>query len=192
MREQNLDLQLIKRIKNGEQQAFTLLVRKYQSRVAKILSKYISNSADIADVAQDVFIKVYNSLDSYRDESAFYTWLYSISTNTAKNYLTKKSRRPPAFDIDISDAENFDDSGILRDRNTPEAILRTDQIKNLILITIDKLPKELKTAITLREIECMSYEDIALIEACPVGTVRSRIFRAREAIDNKLKPLLQQ
>ena len=190
MSEQDLDLQLIKRIKNGEQQAFTLLVRKYQSRVASILSKYVNNRADIADVTQDVFIKVYNSLDSYRYESAFYTWLYSISVNTAKNYLTRKSRRPPSSDIDINDAEGFDNLGVLRDENGPEALLRSDQIKNLVLLTIDKLPKELKTAITLREIECMSYEEIALIEACPVGTVRSRIFRAREAIDNKLKPLL--
>jgi len=191
MSEQDLDLQLVRRIQNGEQIAFTLLVRKYQNRVANILTRYVRNTGDIADVTQDVFIKVYNSLPSFRGDSAFYTWLYRITVNTAKNYLTRQSRRPPVSDIDAMEAEGFDGSDALKEADNPEGILRSQEIKKVILSTIDQLPAELKSAITFRELEGMSYEEIATIEDCPIGTVRSRIFRAREVIDKHLKPLLE-
>jgi len=191
MSERDLDLQLIQRIQNGEQQAFTLLVRKYQNRVANILTRYVRNSGDLADVTQEVFIKVYKSLGTFRGDSAFYTWLYRIAVNTAKNYLTSQSRRPPAVDIDAMEADSYDGSEALKEADDPEGILRSQQIKAVILSSIEQLPAELKSAITLRELEGMSYEDIASIEDCPIGTVRSRIFRAREAIDKQLKPLLE-
>ena len=191
MSERDLDLQLVRRIQNGEQVAFTLLVRKYQNRVANILTRYVRNSGDIADVTQEVFIKVYNSLPSFRGDSAFYTWLYRITVNTAKNYLTSQSRRPPVSDIDAMDAEGFDGSDALREADSPEGVLRSQEIKKVILTTIEQLPAELKSAITFRELEGMSYEEIAIIEDCPIGTVRSRIFRAREMIDKHLKPLLE-
>jgi RNA polymerase sigma-70 factor, ECF subfamily len=191
MSERDLDLQLVRRIQAGDQAAFTLLVRKYQTRVANILMRYVRNSGDVADVTQEVFIKVYNSLPSFRGESAFYTWLYRIAVNTAKNYLTSQSRRPPVSDIDAMEADSFDGSGALREADSPEGILRSQEIKKVILTTIEQLPTELKAAITFRELEGMSYEQIAIIEDCPIGTVRSRIFRAREMIDKHLKPLLE-
>ncbi|HIP76107.1 MAG TPA: RNA polymerase sigma factor RpoE [Psychromonas hadalis] len=191
MNDRDLDFQLIERIQNGEQLAFTLLVKKYQGRVANILLRYISNQADIADVTQDVFIKVYKSLFSFKGNSAFYTWLYRITVNTAKNYLTSRNRRPPAFDIDIEDAENVDNVHAMTDSESPENLLHLEQVKVVVIETIESLPDELKSAITLREIEGMSYAEIADIEMCPVGTVRSRIFRAREIIDANLKPLLE-
>lgn len=191
MSERDLDLQLVRRIQNGEQVAFTLLVRKYQNRVANILTRYVRNTGDIADVTQEVFIKVYNSLPSFRGDSAFYTWLYRITVNTAKNYLTSQSRRPPVSDIDAMEAEGFDGSDALREADSPEGVLRSQEIKKVILTTIEQLPAELKSAITFRELEGMSYEEIAIIEDCPIGTVRSRIFRAREMIDKHLKPLLE-
>jgi RNA polymerase sigma-70 factor (ECF subfamily) len=191
MNERELDLQLIQRIQNGEQQAFSLLVRKYQTRVANILTRYVRSSGDIPDVSQEVFIKVYRSLPNFRGDSAFYTWLFRITVNTAKNYLTSQSRRPPASDIDAEEADSYDGSGALKDEDNPEAILHSQEVKRVILDTINNLPDELKSAITLREIEGMSYDEIAQIEGCPIGTVRSRIFRAREAIDKQLKPLLE-
>jgi RNA polymerase sigma-70 factor, ECF subfamily len=191
MSERDLDLQLVRRIQAGDQAAFTLLVRKYQTRVANILMRYVRNSGDVADVTQEVFIKVYNSLPSFRGESAFYTWLYRIAVNTAKNYLTSQSRRPPVSDIDAMEADSFDGSGALKEADSPEGILRSLEIKKVILTTIEQLPTELKAAITFRELEGMSYEQIAIIEDCPIGTVRSRIFRAREMIDKHLKPLLE-
>jgi RNA polymerase sigma-70 factor (ECF subfamily) len=191
MSERDLDFQLIQRIQNGEQQAFTLLVRKYQNRVANILTRYLRNNGDIADVTQEVFIKVYNSLPSFRGESAFYTWLYRIAVNTAKNYLTSQGRRPPSSDIDAMEADSYDGSEALKEADDPESVLRSQEIKSVILNTIEQLPAELKSAITLRELEGMSYEEIANIEDCPIGTVRSRIFRARDAIDKQLKPLLE-
>jgi RNA polymerase sigma-70 factor (ECF subfamily) len=191
MSERDLDLQLVRRIQNGEQIAFTLLVRKYQNRVANILTRYVRNSGDVADVTQEVFLKVHRSLPSFRGDSAFYTWLYRITVNTAKNYLTSQSRRPPASDIDAMDADSYDGSNALRETDEPEAVLRAEEIKNVILTTIESLPTDLKSAITLRELEGMSYEEIANIEDCPIGTVRSRIFRAREIIDKQLKPLLE-
>ena len=191
MNERELDLQLIQRIQNGEQQAFALLVRKYQTRVANILTRYVRSSGDIPDVSQEVFIKVYKSLPNFRGDSAFYTWLFRITVNTAKNYLTSQSRRPPASDIDAEEADSYDGSGALKDDANPEAILLSQEIKQVILKVIGDLPDELKSAITLRELEGMSYDEIAQIENCPIGTVRSRIFRAREAIDKQLKPLLE-
>jgi RNA polymerase sigma-70 factor (ECF subfamily) len=192
MNERDLDFQLIQRIQNGEQQAFTLLVRKYQNRVANILTRYVRSSGDIADVTQEVFIKVYKSLPSFRGDSAFYTWLYRITVNTAKNYLTSQSRRPPASDIDALEADSYDGSDALKEADSPESILRSEEIKRVIMDTIDGLPDELKAAITFRELEGMSYEEIAKIEDCPIGTVRSRIFRARDAIDKQLAPLLEE
>lgn len=191
MHERELDLQLIQRIQNGEQQAFTLLVRKYQTRVANILTRYVRSSGDIPDVSQEVFIKVYKSLPNFRGDSAFYTWLFRITVNTAKNYLTSQSRRPPASDIDAEEADSYDGSGALKDEDNPEAILHSQEVKKVILNAISELPDELKSAITLRELEGLSYDEIAQIENCPIGTVRSRIFRAREAIDKQLKPLLE-
>lgn len=191
MSERDLDFQLVQRIQNGDQQAFTLLVKKYQNRVANILTRYVRNSGDIADVTQEVFIKVYKSLASFRGESAFYTWLYRITVNTAKNYLSSQSRRPPASDIDAFEADGYDGSDALKESNDPESILHSQEIKKVILNAVEQLPAELKSAITLRELEGMSYEEIASIENCPIGTVRSRIFRAREAIDKQLKPLLE-
>ncbi|TEW45467.1 RNA polymerase sigma factor RpoE [Psychromonas algicola] len=191
MNERELDLQLIQRIQNGEQQAFSLLVRKYQTRVANILTRYVRSTGDIPDVSQEVFIKVYRSLPNFRGDSAFYTWLFRITVNTAKNYLTSQSRRPPASDIDADEADSYDGSGALKDEDNPEAILHSQEVKRVILDTINNLPDELKSAITLRELEGMSYDEIAQIEGCPIGTVRSRIFRAREAIDKQLKPLLE-
>lgn len=191
MSERDLDFQLIQRIQNGEQQAFTLLVRKYQNRVANILTRYLRNNGDLADVTQEVFIKVYKSLPSFRGESAFYTWLYRITVNTAKNYLTSQGRRPPSTDVDVMEADSYDGSEALREADDPESVLRSQEIKHVILQTIEQLPAELKSAITLRELEGMSYEEIANIEDCPIGTVRSRIFRARDAIDKQLKPLLE-
>lgn len=192
MNERDLDFQLIQRIQNGEQQAFTLLVRKYQNRVANILTRYVRSSGDIADVTQEVFIKVHKSLPSFRGDSAFYTWLYRITVNTAKNYLTSQSRRPPASDIDALEADSYDGSDALKEADSPESIMRSEEIKRVIMETIDRLPAELKAAITLRELEGMSYDEIAKIEDCPIGTVRSRIFRARDAIDKQLAPLLEE
>ena len=191
MSERDLDFQLVKRIQNGEQQAFTLLVKKYQNRIANILTRYIRNNGDIADVTQEVFIKVYKSLPSFRGESAFYTWLYRIAVNTAKNYLTSQSRRPPASDIDATEADSYEGSDALKESDDPEALLHSQDVQKVIMGAIELLPAELKAAIILREFEGMSYDEIANIEDCPIGTVRSRIFRAREAIDKQLKPLLE-
>ena len=183
MNERDLDFQLIQRIQNGEQQAFTLLVRKYQNRVANILTRYVRSSGDIADVTQEVFIKVHKSLPSFRGDSAFYTWLYRITVNTAKNYLVSRSRRPPSSDIDVADAEYYSGSDYLKDLGTPENNLFRDELEAVIIKAIADLPEDLRTAVTLREYEGLSYEGISEIMECPVGTIRSRIFRAREAID---------
>ena len=185
------DLQLVERVQGGDKSAFNLLVMKYQHKVANLISRYVASQGDIADVTQEVFIKAYRALPNFRGDSAFYTWLYRIASNTAKNYLIAQSRRPPANDIDVADAEIFDDSATLRESTTPERALLAEEIKTVIYAVIDGLPDELRTAITLREMEGMSYDDISVIMDCPVGTVRSRIFRAREAIELKLKPLLQ-
>jgi RNA polymerase sigma-70 factor (ECF subfamily) len=190
MSEQELDLELVKRVQKGDKSAFNLLVAKYQNKVAALISRYVSNHGDIADVAQEAFIKAYRALPNFRGDSAFYTWLYRIAVNCSKNYLVAQGRKPPANDIDAEDAEFYDGAEQLRSNASPENLLLSEEVKSVIYQTINDLPDDLKTAITLREIEGMSYEEIAVIMDCPVGTVRSRIFRAREAIDNNLNPLI--
>ncbi len=191
MSDREIDQQLVERVQRGDKQAFGLLVAKYQRKLARLLSRLIRDSAEVEDVAQETFIKAYRALPSFRGDSAFYTWLYRIGINTAKNYLVSQGRRAPTTtDFDSEEAETFDDGDQLRDINTPERLLMTKQIGNTVNEAMEALPEELKTAIVLREIEGLSYEEIAAIMECPIGTVRSRIFRAREAISGKLKPLL--
>ncbi|WGE32648.1 RNA polymerase sigma factor RpoE [Actinobacillus genomosp. 2] len=191
MSEQIADQELVERAQKGDKKAFNLLVVRYQNRVAGLLTRYVSRD-DIPDIVQESFIKAYRSLESFRGESAFYTWLYRIAVNTAKNHLTALGRRPPKEDILAEDAESFDVGVQLRESDTPENMVLSDELKRVVFDTIENLPEELKTAITLRELEGLSYEEIAEVMQCPVGTVRSRIFRAREAIDAKVNPLMQQ
>jgi len=183
------DAELVERVQRGDKRAFDILVIKYQSKILSIISRFISDHAEVNDVAQDAFIKAYRALPNFRGESAFYTWLYRIAINTAKNYLTARGRRPPASDIDSQDAESYGVGVALRENASPERLMMRDQLKEVIFNTIEELPDDLKTAIRLREIEGLSYEEIAESMDCPVGTVRSRIFRAREAIDEQVKPL---
>ncbi|MCI2961544.1 MULTISPECIES: RNA polymerase sigma factor RpoE [Shewanella] len=185
------DQQLVERVQQGDKNAFNLLVLKYQSKVISLISRYVRNQADVADVAQEAFIKAYRALPNFRGESAFYTWLYRIAVNTAKNYLVSQGRRTPANDVDAEDAEYYEGSDALKEFASPERLLLSDEIKKVIFDTLETLPEELRMAISLRELDGMSYEDIAIVMDCPVGTVRSRIFRAREAIDKKLQPLLE-
>lgn len=185
------DAELVERVQRGDKRAFDLLVSKYQSKIFVIIGRFINDQAEVYDVAQDTFIKAYRALPNFRGESAFYTWIYRIAINTAKNYLTARGRRPPASDIDSQEAESYGVGSALRENASPEKLLMRDQLKKVIFDTIDELPDDLKTAITLREIEGLSYEEIAESMECPVGTVRSRIFRAREAIDEKVRPLMQ-
>lgn len=191
MGDREVDQQLVERAQRGDKQAFELLVVKYQRKLGRLLSRFIRDSAEVEDVSQEAFIKAYRALPSFRGDSAFYTWLYRIGINTAKNYLVAMGRRAPTTtEFDSEEAENFDDGDQLRDLNTPEAELMTKQIAATVNQTMEELPEELRTAITLREIEGMSYEDIAAVMNCPIGTVRSRIFRARETIAARLRPLL--
>ena len=185
------DQQLVERVQRGDKNAFNLLVLKYQSKVISLISRYVRNQADVADVAQEAFIKAYRALPNFRGESAFYTWLYRIAVNTAKNYLVSQGRRTPANDVDAEDAEYYEGSDALKEFASPERLLLSEEIKKVIFDTLETLPEELRMAISLRELDGMSYEDIAIVMDCPVGTVRSRIFRAREAIDKKLQPLLE-
>lgn len=191
MSEQITDQVLVERAQQGDKKAFNLLVIRYQNRVAGLLTRYVARD-DIPDIVQESFIKAYRSLGSFRGESAFYTWLYRIAVNTAKNHLTALGRRPPKEDILAEDAESYDSGVHLREADTPENLVLSDELKRIVFDTIENLPDELKTAITLREIEGLSYEEIAELMQCPVGTVRSRIFRAREAIDAKINPLIEQ
>ena len=184
------DAELVERVQRGDKRAFDLLVSKYQSKIFSIISRFISDHAEVNDVAQDTFIKAYRALPNFRGESLFYTWIYRIAVNTAKNYLTARGRRPPASDIDSQDAENYGVTTALSENASPEKLMMRDQLKKVIFDTIDDLPHDLKKAITLREMDGLSYEEIAESMDCPVGTVRSRIFRAREAIDEKIKPLI--
>ncbi|MGI2067172.1 RNA polymerase sigma factor RpoE [Shewanella sp. MF08487] len=186
------DQQLVERVQQGDKNAFNLLVLKYQSKVISLISRYVRNQADVADVAQEAFIKAYRALPNFRGESAFYTWLYRIAVNTAKNYLVSQGRRTPANDVDAEDAEYYEGSDALKEFASPERLLLSEEIKKVIFDTLETLPEELRMAISLRELDGMSYEDIAIVMECPVGTVRSRIFRAREAIDKKLQPLLEE
>ncbi len=185
-----IDLEIVKRVQRGDKSAFDLLVIKYQHKLAKLVLPYVHDRDEVLDVVQESFIKAYKALPRFRGDSAFYTWLYRIAINTSKNYLTAQSRRPPRSDVDAVDAEFYDGGSAMHDNTTPEANLATEQIKEAINQVISSLPEELKVAITLREFESMSYDEIAEIMDCPVGTVRSRIFRAREAIDNEIKVLL--
>jgi RNA polymerase sigma-70 factor (ECF subfamily) len=191
MGDREIDQQLVERAQRGDKRAFEMLVVKYQRKLGRLLSRFIRDSAEVEDVAQEAFIKAYRALPSFRGDSAFYTWLYRIGINTAKNYLVALGRRAPTTtEFDSEEAENFEDGDQLRDMNTPEAELMSKQIASTVNETMQALPEELRTAITLREIEGLSYEDIATIMNCPIGTVRSRIFRARETIAERLRPLL--
>jgi len=191
MGDREVDQQLVERAQRGAKHAFELLVSKYQRKLGRLLSRFIRDPAEVEDVTQEAFIKAYRALPSFRGDSAFYTWLYRIGINTAKNYLVAMARRAPTTtEFDSEEAENFEDGDQLRDLNTPEAELMTRQIAATVNQTMEELPEELRTAITLREIEGMSYEDIANVMNCPIGTVRSRIFRARETIADRLRPLL--
>jgi RNA polymerase sigma-70 factor (ECF subfamily) len=191
MGDREIDQQLVERAQRGDKRAFEMLVAKYQRKLGRLLSRFIRDAGEVEDVTQEAFIKAYRALPSFRGESAFYTWLYRIGINTAKNYLVAMGRRAPTTtEFDSEEAENFDDGDQLRDVNTPEAELMSKQIATTVNETMQALPEELRTAITLREIEGLSYEDIATIMNCPIGTVRSRIFRARETIAERLRPLL--
>lgn len=191
MSEQDIDQKLVERVQSGEKAAFDILVKKYQHKIMSLISRYVKQQGDVADVAQEAFIKAYRALPNFRGESAFYTWLYRIAVNTAKNYLVSRGRKPPSTDIDAQDAEFLDDGHGLKDIASPESQILSDEIKGTVLEAINSLPEDLKQAITLRELDGMGYEEIAITMDCPIGTVRSRIFRAREAIDKKLKPLLE-
>lgn len=191
MSEQLADQVLVERVQKGDKKAFNLLVVRYQNKVASLVSRYVP-PGDIPDVVQESFIKAYRALDAFRGESAFYTWLYRIAVNTAKNYLVSQGRRPPSSDIDAGEAENFESAGALKEISNPENLMLSEELKRIVFQTIESLPDDLRMAITLRELDGLSYEEIAVIMDCPVGTVRSRIFRAREAIDSKVQPLMQR
>ena len=190
MGEQNTDQALVERVQSGDKKAFDLLVLKYQQRIMKVLSRYVRDPSEVQDLAQEAFIKAYRALPNFRGDSAFYTWLYRIATNTAKNFVVAQGRRPPNDDIEATEAEQYDGESALKDYASPERETLRDEIRETVFRAIEELPEDLKTAITLRELEGMSYEEIAEAMDCPIGTVRSRIFRAREAIDNQLRPLL--
>ena len=191
MSDREIDQQLVERVQRGDKAAFDLLVVKYQRKIFRLLSRLIRDSAEIEDVAQEAFVKAYRALPNFRGDSAFYTWLYRIAINTAKNYLVSQGRRAPtSTQSDIEDAETFDDGDHLRDLNTPDSMLVTKQVGEAVNRAIDQLPEDLRTAIVLRELEGLSYEEIAESMQCPIGTVRSRIFRAREAIALELRPIL--
>lgn len=191
MAERDIDRQLVERAQRGDKRAFELLVEKYQRRLGRLLSRFIRDPSEVEDVMQEAFIKAYRALPAFRGDSAFYTWLYRIGINTAKNYLAAMGRRAPtSTDLEAEEAEGHVDGERLRDLNTPENLLLSREIADTVNSTIESLPEELRTAIQLREMEGMSYEEIASIMGCPIGTVRSRIFRAREAIAERLRPLI--
>ncbi|MBL1140901.1 MAG: RNA polymerase sigma factor RpoE [Proteobacteria bacterium] len=191
MAEKVTDKQLIDRVKNGEKAAYDLLVLKYQQRIVNLVSRFVRNQSDALDVTQEAFIKAYRALPNFRGESAFYTWLYRIAVNTAKNHLAVQSRRPSGNNYDVSEIEQIEGADALKEQATPESLILKDELQATVLKAIEDLPEDLKTAIMLREIEGLSYEEIAGVMECPIGTVRSRIFRAREAIESEMKPLLE-
>ncbi len=186
-----IDSELVKRVQQGDKKAFDLLVQKYQQKVINLISRFVSDHSECHDVAQEAFVKAYRALNNFRGDSQFYTWLYRIAANTAKNHLASRSRKSPAYSVDVEDAEHFAGESGLKDYTNPENLLLTEEIKQTVFSAIESLPSDLKSAITLREIEGLSYEHIAEVMDCPIGTVRSRIFRARDAIDKELRPLLE-
>jgi len=189
--ERGVDQALVLRAQAGDKRAFDLLVLKYQQKVANLIGRYVRDQSEVLDVTQEAFIKAYRALAGFRGESAFYTWLYRIAVNTVKNHLVAQGRRPPTDDVDAQTAEQLEGGGRLRESATPERQLLTDEIARTVQQALEALPEDLRTAIVLRELEGMSYEEIAVTMECPIGTVRSRIFRAREAIDKRLRPLLE-
>jgi RNA polymerase sigma-70 factor (ECF subfamily) len=191
MTERSIDHDLVRRAQAGDRRAFDLLVLKYQQKVASLIGRYVRDPAEVLDVTQDAFLKAYRALGGFRGDSAFYTWLYRIAVNTVKNHLVSQGRRPPGDDVDADVAEQMDLGARLRENATPEGHLLSDEIARTVQQALDALPEDLRTAIVLRELEGMSYEEIANAMDCPIGTVRSRIFRAREAIDKRLRPLLE-
>src|SRR5690625_5176222 len=191
MSDANADAELVRRVQAGDKHAFDVLVQKYQHKLVKLIMRYVRDPVESLDVAQEAFIKAYRALPNFRGDSSFYTWLYRIGINTAKNHLVAQGRRPPDADIDVQDAEQYDVDSRLKEHDTPEALARRDEIERVIVEAIEALPEDLRTAITLREFEGLTYEEIAQAMECPVGTVRSRIFRARDAIDKRLRPLVE-
>ena len=185
-----LDLELVKRVQRGDKTAFDLLVRKYQHRIGAVIGRFVHDHSETQDVAQESFIRAYRAIGNFRGDSQFYTWLYRIAVNTAKNHLVAMKRRPPTSDVEAEDAEHYAGSQRMHDTATPERELLKEEIAREVSATVAALPEELRQAITLREVEGLSYEEIAETMDCPIGTVRSRIFRAREAIDARLRPLM--
>ncbi len=192
MADRELDQQLVERVQRGDKHAFDLLVTKYQRKLGRLISRFVRDTGEAEDVTQEAFIKAYRALPGFRGDSAFYTWLYRIGINTAKNYLLANKRRAPtSTPFDAEEAESFEDGGLLQEVSTPENELMSRQVVSVVQATLQQLPEDLRSALTLREIEGLSYEEIASVMNCPVGTVRSRIFRAREAVAEKLRPLLE-
>jgi RNA polymerase sigma-70 factor (ECF subfamily) len=190
MGDRNLDQELVERVQRGEKGAFDILVRRYEHKLVNVIGRYIRDPSEVFDVAQEAFIKAYRALPNFRGDSAFYTWLYRIAINTAKNHLVASSRRPPGDDVDAQEAEQFGADSGLKEYATPERMALSSELATTIQAAIDELPEELRTAIVLRELDGLSYEEIAAAMECPIGTVRSRIFRARDAIERRIRPLL--
>ncbi|MCC5795542.1 MAG: RNA polymerase sigma factor RpoE [Chromatiales bacterium] len=191
MTQEQIDRQLVRKAQRGDRAAFDMLVIKYQQKIVKLVMRYVRDPVEALDVSQEAFIKAYRALPNFRGDSAFYTWLYRIAINTAKNYLVAMQRRPMEYDVDLQDPEQADIAARLRDDDSPEGIAQREQLREAVEKAIASLPEELRTAITLREVDGLSYEEIAQAMDCPVGTVRSRIFRAREAIDSSIRPLVE-
>ena len=190
MGENELDLELVKRVQAGDKTAFDVLVRKYQHRIGAVIGRFVHDYAESQDIAQETFIRAYRALNNFRGDAQFYTWLYRIAVNTAKNHLVSMKRRPPTSDVDADDAEHYEGAYRMHDSDTPEHELLREEIARTVSEVVAALPEELRQAITLREMEGLSYEEISETMDCPIGTVRSRIFRAREAIDLRLRPLM--
>jgi len=188
---ENTDKELVKRVQKGDLAAFDMLFSRYQTKIVNLISRYVRDNEEVQDVAQEAFIKAYRALPRFRGDSAFYTWLYRIAINTAKNHLVARSRRPPSVDVDVDDADFRDDADMLRESEDPESALARDQLRETIDTALQDLPDDLRSALTLREFDGLSYEQIAQVLDCPVGTVRSRIFRAREFVDQRIEPLMQ-
>lgn len=182
---------LVERVQAGDKRAFDLLVKQYQHKIISLVGRYVYDHGEALDVTQEAFIKAYRALPNFRGDSAFYTWLYRIAINTAKNHLVSRGRRPPDTDVDVDDAQYFESDSELKDIQSPENTLYRNELERVVRESLDQLPEDLRVALTLREFEGMSYEDIAEIMDCPIGTVRSRIFRAREAVDKKIRPLIE-